>query len=350
MFVKIKNLLPGKTGNDFDKKTSQRLFGLFFLWIMFYSYTNSRAGQGVAITGVWGSNLTWNFGGVNRLPTCGDTLTIPAGVIVTISTQLDYTSCGQNMFISVSGTLQFMNGYKLDMPCSSSVVINNGGVLKKATAGGGNSTFIKMCGCTSWTAADGSVSGPQTLNCSLLPIELLNFSAETTEEGIALTWTTASETNNQYFTCEHSINGEEFYSVGDVRGAGNSTVIKEYSLVDKTPSEGRNFYRLRQTDYDGAITYSESIAITYKSNSSLNIVNTYFDDSGLLNIVYKNNLKKLNIKLYNISGKEVFTQDILSTIGLNRIFLNIPGIMQGSYMLILINAEKSIRKKIFIAQ
>lgn len=342
--------LSGKTGYDFNKKTSRCSPGLFFLWIMLFSNTISYAGQGVAITGIWGSSLTWTFGGVNRLPTCGDTLTIPAGIIVTVSSQQDYTSCGQNMFISISGTLQFMNGYKLDMPCSSSVVINSGGLLKKATAGGGNSTFIRICGCTSWTAADGDVSGPQTLNCSLLPIELLSFSADNTEEGIVLKWITASETNNQYFTCERSSTGIDFFPIGNVKGAGSSTVLNEYSFTDNVFLEGRAYYRLRQTDYDGATTHSDIIAISFKRNSRLNIVNTYLDENGLLNVAYKNNLSNVLVKLYNITGKEVFTQDFRSTEVLNKIILKTSKLTQGIYVLMLMNSEKSIQKKIFTGQ
>ncbi len=342
--------LSAKAGQDINGKIFRTFYGLLFLWSVIFSNKSSQAGQGIANTGIWGSSLTWTFGGVSRLPTCGDTLTIPLGKIVTVNSQEDYTSCGQKMFISIAGTLQFMNGYKLDMPCSSSVELRSGGVLKKATAGGGNSTFLKICNCTSWTAADGSVFGPKTLNCSLLPIELLSFSADNVEEGIVLKWITASETNNQNFTCERSSTGIDFFPIGNVKGAGSSTELNEYSFTDNMPLEGRAYYRLRQTDYDGATTHLDIIAISFKRNSRLNIVNTYLDENGLLNVAYKNNLSNVLVKLYNITGKEVFTQDFRSTEVLNKIILKTSKLTQGIYVLMLMNSEKSIQKKIFIGQ
>ena len=342
--------MPAKNGHDFDKKASRIFLGLVFLWILFLANKSSHASQGIAVTGFWGSSLTWTFNGVSRLPTCGDTLTIPIGVIVTVNSQHDYTFCGQNMFVSISGTLQFINGYKIDMPCGSSVVLDSGGVLKKATPGGGNSTFLKICGCTSWTAADGNVNGPQVLNCSLLPIELLTFTADESEGGVVLKWSTASETNNQYFTCERSSNGIEFSVIGKVIGAGYSTVLNEYSFTDSAPPEGRAYYRLVQTDYDGARTYFEIIAINIKKNNELSLVKTYFDDSGQLNIEYKNNLKNILIKLYNVTGKEVFTQGFRSIEGVNKIIIKAKNLTQGGYVLVLINSKGNIQYKIFISQ
>ncbi|MFH1319853.1 MAG: lamin tail domain-containing protein, partial [Bacteroidota bacterium] len=112
-----------------------------------------------------------------------------------------------------------------------------------------------------------------------LPIELLYFDAQvnrvtapsggTVKEVVDLTWATASETNNDYFTVEKAGNpqgfenpeGLEWESVTYVPGAGNSNQTLYYEEVDENPYFGISYYRLKQTDYDGKFEYSDLVAV-----------------------------------------------------------------------------------------
>ena len=83
-------------------------------------------------------------------------------------------------------------------------------------------------------------------------IELLFFNAKLENNTyVDLTWSTASEINNDYFTIERSQNGVYFQEFDIVEGAGNSTHKINYSLIDRDPFDGISYYRLKQTDYDG---------------------------------------------------------------------------------------------------
>lgn len=84
-----------------------------------------------------------------------------------------------------------------------------------------------------------------------LPIELLSFTAEKFQGKVKLDWSTITEINNDYFTIERSINGKVFIPITTVQGAGNTTLRQDYIAYDDSPLEGYNYYRLRQTDYDG---------------------------------------------------------------------------------------------------
>ncbi len=97
-------------------------------------------------------------------------------------------------------------------------------------------------------------------NC-LLPIELLSFSGEPDGKNNLLQWTTASETNNSYFTVERSHDGIRFLEIAKVKGAGNSNVLLHYRAVDEQPIDGIAYYRLRQTDFDGKFSYSPLVAL-----------------------------------------------------------------------------------------
>src|SRR6185436_3568977 len=89
------------------------------------------------------------------------------------------------------------------------------------------------------------------------PIELIYFDAKLAEGHVELSWATATELNNDFFTVERSADGTHFEEVLRKPGAGNSTVTLYYSDFDEMPLHGYSYYRLKQTDYDGHYTYSE---------------------------------------------------------------------------------------------
>jgi hypothetical protein len=91
---------------------------------------------------------------------------------------------------------------------------------------------------------------------SSLPIELLGFTAYLNEAKVDVNWSTASEVNNNYFTIERSKDGQLWAEIAVVVGAGNSNQQIDYMDVDYSPLKGVSYYRLKQTDYDGAFTYS----------------------------------------------------------------------------------------------
>ncbi len=94
---------------------------------------------------------------------------------------------------------------------------------------------------------------------SLVPVELASFSASVTAAGVELKWTTATETNNFGFSIERRNEGSDFAEIGFVKGNGTSTVINSYTFVDTKPLNGAVYYRLKQTDLDGSVNYSNEI-------------------------------------------------------------------------------------------
>lgn len=95
------------------------------------------------------------------------------------------------------------------------------------------------------------LGGGASLDCTVLPIELLRFNARAVDDQVELEWTTASEKDNDHFDIERSTDGLEFAPIGSMAGAGNSTSEQHYVFSDQQPSQGINHYRLRQVDTDG---------------------------------------------------------------------------------------------------
>lgn len=85
-----------------------------------------------------------------------------------------------------------------------------------------------------------------------LPVDLIQFVGHVDKKTIKLVWSTATETNNDYYSIFKSPNGFEYWElVGTIQGVGNSTVQSDYEYVDKDPYNGINYYVLMQTDFNG---------------------------------------------------------------------------------------------------
>lgn len=96
---------------------------------------------------------------------------------------------------------------------------------------------------------------------SSMPIKLISFNGKHTISGNELTWVTASETNNDYFTLFRSNEPINWNIVSMIDGNGNSSDIIKYSYIDNDFNIDINYYMLRQTDYDGKYTDSDVIYI-----------------------------------------------------------------------------------------
>ncbi len=112
-----------------------------------------------------------------------------------------------------------------------------------------------------------------TIDCSsVLPIDLLEFNGYSKGITNYIYWVTSSETNNDYFTIERSRNAINWDIIGKVEGAGNSNVELSYHYQDDSFVNGINYYRLKQTDFDGNFTYSKLITINSLIDSQLKLL------------------------------------------------------------------------------
>ena len=90
------------------------------------------------------------------------------------------------------------------------------------------------------------------INCvTLLPVELKHFNATLQDGTVVLNWSTITELNNDYFTIDHSIDGENWENIATVNGAGTTQESQTYQVYDMNPTPDVNYYRLTQTDTDG---------------------------------------------------------------------------------------------------
>jgi len=94
--------------------------------------------------------------------------------------------------------------------------------------------------------------------------------------GIELYWETVTEINNEGFYVEKRVENQEIWnSIGFVKGVGNSKSVNQYSMLDRQVQLNTTYqYRLRQVDFDGAMTCetnSPVITLTYEGQPELTL-------------------------------------------------------------------------------
>jgi len=104
------------------------------------------------------------------------------------------------------------------------------------------------------------------LSPRILPIEFLYFDADydETSRSAKLSWSTAREWESSHFEIERAENDIKSWSkVGEMESAGNSDIPLKYNFKDSfLPNEGGIiFYKIKQVDLDGELTYSKTRAI-----------------------------------------------------------------------------------------
>ena len=95
----------------------------------------------------------------------------------------------------------------------------------------------------------------------IVPVELTSFAAFANEDNVRLSWSTATETNNQGFDIQRADSDGEFESISFVQGNGTTTEVRSYTYTDSKVATGIYTYRLKQIDFSGTFEYSDEISV-----------------------------------------------------------------------------------------
>lgn len=172
-----------------------------------------------------------------------------------------------------------------------------------------------------------------------LPVSLISFNAKKLSEKINLVWSTATEINNSHFELERSVNGQEFSTIATVQGAGNSNQVLNYSVTDEQPAKGINYYRLKQTDFNGDYSYSKIIA-QENSAAGFEIVKMGTSEEQVTLALYSDETGYVTMELIDMSGKCVYKKDISVEQGYSN--HSIPtGNLTGIYLIKMFNSARN---------
>ncbi len=204
------------------------------------------------------------------------------------------TSIGlSNSGMDCSNYSQTLNSWANVVGIRYSLVLQANGLTYNTTGQAARNTLISS---KQWTI-NGDV---YDANCgTTVPVSLVSFDISKNDQAVILQWKTAVENNNKGFYVERGSNGDNFEELYFVPAKGSNSA---YSYTDTKPLEGKNYYRLKQADINGAATYHEikSIDFTRKAKEVSLYPNPV--SGGLLNILHSQNAV---IVIVNSAGQTV---------------------------------------------
>lgn len=188
------------------------------------------------------------------------------------------------------------------------------------------------------------------------PVELTSFTVSAGDSGNELVWQTASETNNKGFEVERGLKLNEeisWHSIGFVQGSGNTSERKQYAFKDFYNLGSIVYYRLKQTDFDGAYQYSPVVEVSLSAPMDFGIANVYPNPfNPAANIIYTiPSEMPVEISLYSVNGEKI--KDLYTGAaqpGTHLLKITAENLSSGIYLIALRSADRFDARKIILAK
>ncbi len=142
-----------------------------------------------------------------------------------------------------------------------------------------------------------------------LPVALLGWTVSKEKESIVLSWSSSAETDNDFYLVEHSVDGNNFSEMGQLRGQTTAQVggERQYRFEHKQPAPGRHYYRLSQQDFDGTRTQLGLKTIVFQAGGSGNVSPNPVAAGGTFRFTQETDKPIRTVALYSVFGRLVTT-------------------------------------------
>ncbi|MCJ0742169.1 T9SS type A sorting domain-containing protein [Pedobacter montanisoli] len=179
-----------------------------------------------------------------------------------------------------------------------------------------------------------------------LPISAINLSGISNNSKIVVKWSTLNEINVDYFIIEKSIDRSSFKEIARMASKSNVSANNDYSIEDKSPVLGANYYRIRGIDKNGDETTSGILAVPFSLTKD-QTVSIYPNPTAKLikASYYAYNNQPVTLSVISNSGKTEFSKVFPIISGLNELPLDVSLLPAGVYYLKISNItfNKSIK-------
>lgn len=175
-----------------------------------------------------------------------------------------------------------------------------------------------------------------------LPVALTSYGASKVNEGVLVKWSTGVEANNNRFEVERAGENGIYTSIGSTKAKGSNS---SYSLVDKSPLMGNNYYRLVQYDNDGKSTPYRPIAINYTGSLTTSAAINIYPNPVKEQFTIKYNgvlfADQQTVRIVNPTGQILLTKLVAKAELVKGYQLNVADYPAGIYIVELIdNSDK----------
>ncbi len=186
-----------------------------------------------------------------------------------------------------------------------------------------------------------------SIDCTTTDVELIRFDAEAIEEGNAVTWVTATETDNNYFTLEYSVDGVNFTPIAQINGSGTTSTGNSYSFLHDSFETAISFYRLSQTDFDGTTKYISDVERVERAAEELSLTNVFpVPTADQLNIEFiAAKAGDAIIEVFDLTGKLVGSSNVAAAKGVNPASIDVTNLATGTYFISVTIGNESATSK-----
>lgn len=251
---------------------------------------------------------------------------------------LDYTLPARTYNIFVNGTL-FDTGSATNIAASDELVVDQkiDALFVAAHSSSGNALSVSISDIKfGWIPEN------------VLPVELTSFTGKKVANGVQLNWATASEKDNAYFEVLRAADDGIFRVIDKVNGKGNGSANTNYQFVDKSPLNGKNYYKLKQVDLNGNYREFGPELVTFDLETSK--LNAFVNSENKLLLSYTASANaKASLTVADLSGKKLVNSEIVLSKGINQPVVDVSKLRNGLYIVRLaennnITATKFIKK------
>lgn len=260
---------------------------------------------------------------------------------ITAGSDIDFAIWGP--YTDLADAQANCNSYPLPLDCSYSTAATEQANVNGVLAG---EVYVLLV--TNYAATVQNInineagSNTASTDCSIvpLPIELVSFDGVLDEKDVILNWTTATELNNSHFAIENSSDGISWNTIHIEKGQGTVSSETNYTFTDQNVSNGIQYYRLKQFDFDGTVATLNTISVNPDSEFELNI----YPNPAKEKLTVKASSRISTIQITNLSGTLINT----SVANAFSSIVDLSEMENGIYLVTVISEGRKLSKKLVV--
>lgn len=180
-----------------------------------------------------------------------------------------------------------------------------------------------------------------------LPVNLLSFSGYKDGSRNQLRWTTSTEQNNKGFDVQRSLDGVNYTSIGFVNSlapGGFSNTQLNYTFTDNSVTGTKQFYRLRQVDFDNRSKLS-NIVLLKSDKPAVITIDGMFPNPATTTVnlmVASPNKDKATLVITDMNGRTMMQRSMNVEAGSNTLPVDVSALAGGTYFVKLVSSTGEV--------
>jgi hypothetical protein len=178
---------------------------------------------------------------------------------------------------------------------------------------------------------------------SPLAEDVLDLKGTLINKDVVLEWVTINNVNTKYFEIQRSSNQNDFTTLGEIASNGQSSQLSKYNFTDNDPETSNNYYRVKEVDINGKITYSKIIRIDFADLPAMQIYPNPGKRKISISLVGIPNNQKTTLSIQTISGSTL--RRIPLILSGEKIEVDVSSLKAGTYIISLSGKNFVAHKK-----